>query len=166
MTTKQNFYYWRLWSLVCHTNGWSQQDNERRHRLHVAVFGYDKSHFAFSNLEFDLIIRDFKLRADPDDLESMVFFENPNCEEKKRLLYRIEQLADKPYVRTLSEAVFKTIYYHDLDLSQLTWLRNKLTQRHRAKKKRADAARAAVPADAASGELVGAVDVGDSNNPF
>ena len=161
MTAKQNSFYWRLWGNACQANHWSSQDGALRHDAHARALGYDKSHTAFTNEEFDRIIRFFQLLQDPDNLNAVLFFQNPGREEKKRLIWSIQHLADEPYIKAIAADRFGTIYWQDLDVPQLTWLRNTVHNRMRVKRRR-EATGAAAPAPAPEGELVGAA----SNCPF
>jgi hypothetical protein len=136
MTAKQNAYYWRLWHQACAARGWSGKDRARRHQVHVQVLGFDMSHEDFSNQQFDGVIRALKLLANPDDLSAVMFFAcDPEVEQRKRLIWRIEQTAPREYVQRIAADKFGTIYYHDLNAAQLEQLRNTVVNRMRAKQK-------------------------------
>lgn len=136
MTRKQQFRYWALWSKACEVKGWNKQDDSWRHAVHQKALGYDTSHQHMDNREVDRVFKTLELLADPDNLDAVLFFENPEREEKKRLLWRIERTAPKPYIESISADKFGTIYYADLETAQLEHLRNTLTNRMRAKRKK------------------------------
>lgn len=135
MTPKQQYRYWALWSKACAARGWEKQDDALRHEMHLRALGYDTSHQHMDNREVDRVFRTLELLADPDNLDAVMFFENPEREEKKRLLWRIERTAPKAYIESISADRFGTIYYADLDTTHLEQLRNTLTNRMRAKQK-------------------------------
>lgn len=135
MTARQNAFYWQLWQKACAVNGWDRSDEEMRHSIHVSALDYDKSHLDFDNREFDRIINALKLCINPDDLTAVMFFGDELQGEKKRLLWRIRHTAPEPYIKAISSDVFGTIYFEDLDVSQLEKLRNTLANRARAWKR-------------------------------
>lgn len=140
MTAKQEALYWRKWSLICDRYGWPQSDNQRRHDLHIQALGQNKSHRNFTNPEFDRILAVMNKLADPDSVAAqMVLDEYENKEdpgERRRLIYRINQLADEPYTLALCRNMFQTSRWQDLPLDSLTILRDTLVTRFRARKKR------------------------------
>jgi hypothetical protein len=135
MTAKQNAYYWRLWNQACQAKGWRASDGARRHQVHVEALGFDLSHEDFSNEHFDCVIRAMQLLANPDNLAAVMFLDDPASEQRKRLLWRIEQTAPREYVRSVAADKFGTVYYHDLSAAQLEMLRNTVVNRMRAKQK-------------------------------
>ena len=136
MTTKQEAKYWALWKKVCAAQGWKTSDSEKRHEAHVKILGFDISHKHMENKQVDRIFNGFKLLINPDDLNAVLFFGDPAKEEKKRLLWRIGQLAPPAYVKTVSDGKFGTIHYEDLNAIQLEQLRNTLANRMGAKRRR------------------------------
>jgi hypothetical protein len=139
MNDKQGKKYFILWGQLCAARGWNPTDNARRHAVHKAVFGYDLSHLAMDNRHTDRIYQAFRLMADDTNLDAALFFEDPDREERKRLIWRIKSLAPEAYVKRIAADVFKSIYWEDLNVTQLTWLRNTLNNRVAAQKRRAAA---------------------------
>src|ERR1035441_4613794 len=60
MTPLQNSLYFREWGRVrtaCKQQGFPIPD---RHSLHVKALGQDKSHLDFTNVDFDLVLAEFR----------------------------------------------------------------------------------------------------------
>lgn len=140
MTRKQEHLYFVLWRKACEANNWPSNDDARRHGVHVQALGFDVSHRHFTDQQFDRIIHLLKLLANPDNLDSVLFFQDPERGERNRLLWRIERTAPKRYIESISADKFGTVYYRDLTATQLEQLRNTLTNRMRTKRKKALAA--------------------------
>lgn len=87
MTEKQEKLYWREWTNV--RAAWPEAD---RHELHLRALGTDKSHKAFSNLDLDKVLAQFRAVSRPEDLEAQLRQLN---QAKRRLLWKItvEQVA-------------------------------------------------------------------------
>jgi hypothetical protein len=140
MTPKQQYRYWFLWGKACEARGWEKGNEGLRHAMHIQALGCNMSHKDMDNREVDRVFKTLELLADPDNLDAVLFFENPDREEKKRLLWRIDRTASKRYIQSISADKFGTIHYEDLDRTQLEQLRNTLTNRMRAHKKQEAAA--------------------------
>ena len=150
MTPKQIKFYWDLWRKACLAQNWDARDSELRHQVHKSALGYDCSSKHFDNADFDKVKNTLLRLIDETNLEPVLFFGSPDSEERKRLLWRIEQTAPKPYIERISAAIFGTLYYHELPTETLVKLRNTLTNRMRAKARKA----AAEQADKAREEIV------------
>jgi hypothetical protein len=71
ITPRQNAFYWSLWSqakreLMKGRETWTgDEENRRRHELHIRAIGRDKSHKDFTNRDLDLVLAEFKIVIDP-----------------------------------------------------------------------------------------------------
>lgn len=136
MTAKQNAWYWREWSAVrraCAAQGRPEPD---RHEFHTRALGADKSHTAFTNLDFDLVLREFWTVSKPDSVDAQMRQENM---ERTRLLEGIRLRAEEygwgGFATILLER-FGTKDVEGLTDAQLGQLRDTLAARlhERAKK--------------------------------
>jgi hypothetical protein len=77
LTQKQNWLYWREWAAVrkhlMADLGWtSSAADEFRHALHVRALGFDKSHDAFTNRDFDATLGIFRALTRADDIDAQL----------------------------------------------------------------------------------------------
>jgi hypothetical protein len=77
LTTSQNTLYWREWATVRRhlmaDLGWTASSADAfRHALHVRALGYDKSHTAFNNRDFDAILGIFRAVSRAHDVEAQL----------------------------------------------------------------------------------------------
>lgn len=187
MTSKQEALYWMKWRAACAAQGWDQKDSDRRHALHALALGQDKSHKDFTNPDFDRVLAHLNLQIDPNDpearkkveayeaLDRAPSFDGPtkydrqteadDPGERKRLIYRIRQLADAPYVEKVAFDRCAGLIWTELPIPDLTLLRDMLINNARARRQRQeiDAVTAEVhpPDDGRAADLVPA-----SNCPF
>jgi hypothetical protein len=140
MSPKQRFKYWRLWRSACRKRHWDEKDSDLRHQVHREALGQDKSHLKFTNGDLDRIYRFMELLIDPDNLAAVLFFQQPEQEQKKRLVWSIERLAARRYIESISDDRFGTIYYSNLGVAELEQLRNTIKARMRAKRGRVEEA--------------------------
>src|ERR1035437_7933284 len=85
MTPLQNSLYFREWGRVraaCKEQGFPVPD---RHSLHVKALGNDKSHLDFTNVDFDLVLAEFRALSQPDNLAAQLRQQDM---PRRRLLYR------------------------------------------------------------------------------
>ena len=137
MTSLQNSLYFREWGRVrtgCKQQGFPVPD---RHALHVKALGQDKSHLAFTNDDFDLVLAEFRALSQPDNLAAQLHQQNM---PRLRLLYSIRRLAAEPYWRSIARDKFGTDDEARLDLEQLNQLGFTLTARSRSRSRRQAAA--------------------------
>jgi hypothetical protein len=139
MTKKQEYKYFTLWRQACEKQGWSSSDNEKRHEIHVQAMGFDMSHKFMENREVDRIFTAIRLLIDDTNLDAAIAAVDPDREERKRLVWRIKKLASEGYYRSICVDRFRTTQWDDLNVSQLTQLRNTLANRMAAKKRQAAA---------------------------
>ncbi|MBI4024814.1 MAG: hypothetical protein HY360_07510 [Verrucomicrobia bacterium] len=192
MTSKQDALYWMKWRAVCAAQGWDQKDSERRHAIHIQALGRDKSHKNFNNRDFDRILAQLRLFAEPNSVEARMqadayeacdnqpqglalrkydrMPETDDPGERKRLLYRIHQLFDEPYIIAVCFDQFQTRRWSELPISSLTLLRDTLVNRARARHHRQEIDR--ITAETVSAEAAALIpacqiaDKPDDNCPF
>ncbi|MCC7518378.1 MAG: hypothetical protein IT578_04240 [Verrucomicrobiae bacterium] len=136
MTRLQRNAYWKLWQAVCRAQGWSPQDDERRHAIHREALGQEKSSNDFTNADLDQIFPLMRRLSGSDLVDSQVQLDDyergGDPGERRRLLWRINKLAlDLAYVRSICAALYKTTNWERLPIPQLTNLRNTLANRAR-----------------------------------
>ncbi len=133
MTASQNRLYFREWGSVraaCKAHGWPVPD---RHELHVRALGFDKSHLDFNNEDLDKVLAEFRAISRPDDLAGQL---RQRDQPRRRLLYRIRQLAPEPYWLKIAQDKFGTADEASLGLDQLLQLVMTLTARARSRQRR------------------------------
>lgn len=81
MTKPQEKLYWREWAAV--RAAWPEAD---RHELHIRALGKDTSHKAFSNVEFDKVLAEFRSVSRPNDVASQL---RQLRQARTRLLWKI-----------------------------------------------------------------------------
>ena len=97
-----------------------------RHACHVVALGRDKSSTDMDNQETDRVVTLFRILADPDDLDAILAWTNPENSERKRYVASIRQRADFKYIDKLCRDKFSgtytTPFYEDLPMPQLKQL--------------------------------------------
>src|ERR1035438_10400804 len=105
MTPLQNSLYFREWGRVrtaCKQQGFPIPD---RHSLHIKAIGLDKSHLDFTNVDFDLVLAEFRALSQPDNLAAQLRQQDM---PRRRLLYSIRRLANEPYWRAIAPDKFRS----------------------------------------------------------
>src|ERR1043166_2597450 len=133
MTEKQEAFYWRLWSRVCHANDWrffkgrigadAQRDTSEHHRAvwraagalaakaqrsvtaddlrhgcHVYAIGRDKPHLELHPTnEVSRVFQLFRLLIEPNDLDAVMDWQDPDRDERRRLVVGIKRMAPFAY---------------------------------------------------------------------
>ena len=139
MTSKQNSLYWREWGAVVRHCKASNLPAPDRHDLHLAALGADKSHLAFTNEDFDLVLGQFRAWSRPADVGAQL---RQMDQPRIRLKYAINRLAPAAaYWAAIARDRFGTADLDALSLEQLTQLRNTLADRRRAHNRRERAGR-------------------------
>ena len=129
MTQKQNYLYWREWAAVRRVDAGAD-----RHALHASALGEDKSHKDFSNAEFDKVLQEFRAISQPANLAAQLRQIN---QPKTRLIFKIRQLADEPYIQALLESPrFKASTLEELDEKTLTDFRNTCAARRSSRNRK------------------------------
>ena len=89
MTAKQESLYWREWQAVrvaCKKANLSEPD---RHALHSKALGQDMSHLAFSNVDFDLVLAEFRAVSNPAGVGAQL---RQQAQPRARELHKIAEL--------------------------------------------------------------------------
>lgn len=158
LTKKQLSLHWRLWSQVCHQQGWTGdavEQGKRRHAVYAAALGSDKSLQDFCNRDFDAVLAAFRKLASPDCLNAQLEVdahargEDPG--ERRRLIWKVESLMlliGPAYAAEILRDTWHTDHHDDLTNDQLEQFRNTLNNRLADRKKRADIDRLTSPAEA------------------
>lgn len=114
------------------------KQDDIRHAVHVVALGKDKSSKDLTNREFDRVLCLLRLLIDPDNLEEVIRWENPDLDERKRLVWFIDNFPAQ-YVRQIASDKFKQPGLDQLSMAQLRMLAT--TLRNRAPKPPANHAR-------------------------
>jgi len=106
-----------------------------RHACHIVALGKNKSSLDLVNAECGRIVTLFRVLADPDDLEAVLDWENPERAEKRNLIAAAWHKAPEAYVRHLLRYRFHSANIENLSLGQLRQLCMTLSQRREAWRK-------------------------------
>lgn len=99
-------YEWGCARRVFRKQGFSSQEADaKRHELHIQAMGRDKSHYDFTNSDFDKVLGAFRAISKPADLISQLEALNGRT---KRLIFGIRRTAAKmkvgeAYIAAISE---------------------------------------------------------------
>ena len=104
-------------------------DKDLRHACHIVAIGRDKSSDDLNTKELNRIVPLLDMLADPDDIKARMRWENPELAEKEKLQFAIRKLAPDAYIVKMSQDIFGTQYWEDLDPKKLNWLMRKLKDR-------------------------------------
>lgn len=107
--------------------------DDLRHGVHVAALGRDKSSKVLTNAELDRVLVAMRLLADPDDMGSMVKWEHPEAEERRRRMWWIRHRCKPEYVATVCQDMYGTGDFESLDDHQIGGLYATLRHRPGAK---------------------------------
>lgn len=123
MTTKrQMFLYWRLWRDACAAQGWdaipAARRDDLRHECHRKALGYDRSSKDFTNQEFDRIKYWFRLLIDEDDIEAVIFWQDPHAKTVDRMEHAISDFPEA-LVCHICRSKFNTSNWRDLAPDQV-----------------------------------------------
>jgi len=108
-------------------------DTDLRHGSHIAAFGRDISSKDLNNPQADRIVCLFRLFTDPDDLQAVLDWQNPDASQRRRYIASLKSLAPLAYIDAICRDMFAHIYqsprWEDLPLSALVSLRRKIAAR-------------------------------------
>jgi hypothetical protein len=132
MSKRQRWYLMRrepggLWFDACEAQGWDFDDAERRHDIYQEVLGRAVRFSEFTNSDFDLVKAHFLTLA--NDLKGAMEDGHPEIGEARRVRHVIKGMAPANYTAAIMRDKFHTTVLDDLDVSQLTQLRNTLAAR-------------------------------------
>lgn len=112
--------------------------DDLRHGCHLHALGQDKGHVDIHpTRECSRVFQLFRLLINPDDLDAVMDWQNPDRDERRRLVVGIKQAAPFAYIDAICRDKFSnyvTPFYEDLSLWQLRQLRVTLESRVRRKR--------------------------------
>jgi hypothetical protein len=129
---------WRLAEMMADQNCRAVVADDLRHACHVHAFGRDASHDSFSNAQFSrllLLWGDERPRNEggiaglliyPDEIRAQIYWDDPERARKESLVRSIKACASDEYICAITQDVWGTIYWEDLDLKALLGLLRKL----------------------------------------
>ena len=133
LSPKQIALHWRTWAAVCREQGWKSGNDEKRHAAYLVALGQDKSLTDFNNRDLDRVLAQFRVLMNPDNVTAQVavasYRAGEDQGERKRLLFRIEQLAPQAYTAAICRDRFDTADLGNLGIKELTQLRDTLVNR-------------------------------------
>jgi hypothetical protein len=108
--------------------------DDLRHAVHVVALGVDVSHADLTNAQWDRVRNLFRLLVNELDIDARLNFENPQNEERKRLLWCMENHFHARYAATVCNSKFGTPDWHSLEIEPLRHLVQTLRHRPNARK--------------------------------
>jgi hypothetical protein len=100
-----------------------------RHACHIVATGKNKSSLQLTNQECDRVVDLFKLLADPDSIQAVQNWEDPEIARKRGLLRAVRLKAPEAYIAAIARDRFHTTVLEDLTIKQLQSLCFTLNQR-------------------------------------
>ena len=107
--------------------------DDLRHACHVYTFGRDISHDSLSNAQFDRLLllwgneREYPgLLVDSDHIATLIAWDNPEQARKVSLIRSIKDAASEEYIRQITQDIWGTISWEDLDVAALLGLLRKI----------------------------------------
>jgi hypothetical protein len=107
--------------------------NDLRHACHVYAFGRYIGHDSLTNTQFSRLLvlwGDERgicgLLIDPDQIDAQTFWDHQDLAKKESLIRSISALAKEEYIKKITDSIWGTIYWQDLDATALLGLLRKL----------------------------------------
>ncbi len=107
--------------------------DDLRHACHVYALGRDVSHLDLHNDQFDRLLllwgneREIRgLLVYPDDLAAQMHWDDPGRAKKESLVRSIRAAAADEYICSITQDLFGTIYWEDLENKALLGLLRKI----------------------------------------
>jgi len=100
-----------------------------RHACHIVCFGRDKSSEDLSNHEVNRVVVLFRLLSEPEDLDAVMDWLNPDQADKRALVQFLKKLAPEGTLCAISRNAYHTIYWEDLDVQQIRWILKQVKNR-------------------------------------
>jgi hypothetical protein len=116
MSPAQRKKYWREWAAVHRID-----PSIDRHALQIAALGADKSHLSLTNAELDLVLAQFRLVIDPDDLRAALTLSDPDRQKRRRITWAIRRFPTG-LVNSLMRDKFDAATLENLTTAQLQML--------------------------------------------
>lgn len=110
--------------------------NDLRHACHAVAIGRDISSTKLTNAQIDRVVALFDLIAAPDDVNTMLRWQQPEVEERQRLVLAIKRMAEDSYIldiaADLCRGAFTAPFWEDMEMQALRRLSRKIAQRRNA----------------------------------
>jgi hypothetical protein len=90
-----------------------------RHACHLIALGHTRSAKELPNREVERVVWLFRLLADPEDLDAVVGYFNPENDARKHYLWFLEKRCVGSYVALIAGREFGTANLHELSNEQL-----------------------------------------------
>jgi hypothetical protein len=122
---------WDAAELVARKEARAVRPDDLRHGCHLVALAKDKSSADFSNAELDRVVTLFRVLTDPDDLDAIMAWCNPEIRERERMLWFIRERCVEGYVRSICNQIYGTDDYASFTPETLREL--VMTLKHRPK---------------------------------
>lgn len=99
-----------------------------RHACNLAAAGVESS-LRLDNKQINRVVTLFKLLKDPEDLDAVMDWLNPENADRRSCLSFLKKKAPEGTIIAISKNAFGTIFWEDLELSKLRWLAKQLKGR-------------------------------------
>jgi hypothetical protein len=144
ISDKQNRFYWRLWSqakkqlMHGRETFTADEENKRRHELHIRALGRDKSHLDFTNRELDYVLAQFRTIITPYGSRITDHRSHSTVAEahRRRLYFGLRgtmrrMKLSEDYVNAIARSMFLGLEINDLAVDELQKLIIALKQHER-----------------------------------
>ena len=130
---QHHYAVWRIAENIAAQDCRTVTADDLRHACHVHALGRDVGHSEFSNAQFSRLLllwgderRIRGLLIDADDLSAQMLWDNPDQAKKLSLIRSINALASSEYICSITQDVWGTAYWEDMDVKSLLGLLRKL----------------------------------------
>lgn len=117
MSPAQKTLYFRLWRDACRVQGWKSSDRELRLEQHRIAIGTTRSSTSLTQTQIDSVFAQFKLLADPDNIEAHLAIDNPELGQIKRIQFALSKFHEA-LVSKISADKFGTKNWKSLTCEQ------------------------------------------------
>jgi hypothetical protein len=128
---------WKCAEALARANQRGVTADDLRHGCHMYAIGRDRPHLELKPaVECSRVFTLFKLLIEPEDLDAVMDWQNPERDERRRLVVGIQRMAPFAYIDAICRDKFRNYtspFFEDLDLDQLRHLRVTLASRARRK---------------------------------
>ena len=81
------------------------------------------------NRQTSRVVDLFRLLTDPEDLDALIAWENPEVADKRSLVRWLKKLAPEAVLIAISKNAWGTIFWEDQEIDQLRWLARQVKSR-------------------------------------
>lgn len=131
-TTDLYHMVWQAAEIIALRHSRAVRPEDLRHGCHLVALGKDKSSTDFTNSELDRVVTLFRVLTDPDDLDAIIAWSNPEVAERQRMVLWVKNKCVPAYAHKLCRELFGTDDYATLEPKSLHELVATLKQRPRA----------------------------------